>query len=128
MTSNSTISMGSGEGTTRRYPRAASSTICQPSTALAIFRLGSRIKRPNRLGGMLHGRIVARHDRLRHQADDRRCSPAAANSSCKRLYEQVADFALTRCAANIERLARAPGPTRARNAAIALRLAVRSRA
>ena len=34
MTSSSTISMGSGEGTTRRYPRAASSTISQPKARL----------------------------------------------------------------------------------------------
>ena len=50
--------------------------------ALPLLGLRPRIKRPNRLRRMLHGRIVGRNQALRHQADHRHMQSAAAIHSC----------------------------------------------
>lgn len=71
MTSSSTISTGSGDGTTRRYPRAASSTNLPSELPLALRRCRPRIKWADRFRGMFHSRIVSPHYGLRDQADHR---------------------------------------------------------
>ena len=85
ITPSSTISMGSGEGTTRRYPRAASSTISHPNWRLRSSASRAGIERADGLGGMPHGGIVCRDDRLRDHAHHRHlqtCSASSASSAC----------------------------------------------
>ena len=105
ITASSTISTGSGEGTTRRYPRAASSTIVHPNKPLLLFRVGPRIEGADGLGRMLHRRVVERYDRLRHHADHRDTGmPAAASSRRNACASRYPISPLAGRAADVQRL------------------------
>ena len=54
---------------------------------------------------MLHGGVIGRDQGLRHQAHDRNFHAGCGQFVLQRLRQQVADFALTGGAANIQRLA-----------------------
>ena len=89
----STISTGSGEATTRRQPRPASSTTCQPS----VSKLRARFlvhKAANRLGRVLKGRVVGFDPRLRDQRDALARDVARMELVVQRLLQHVADAAL----------------------------------
>jgi hypothetical protein len=75
-----------------------------PVQTRPLLGVAARVERADRLGRVPHGRVVGRHDHLR----EHRCHlhPKARGLQCvvERLLQQVADLALGRRVAHVQRL------------------------
>ncbi len=74
--------------------------------ALAFLGIGARIERTDGLAGVLHRRIVRRHQALGENRRNRHVQTGLLQFGLQRLLEKISDLTLGRGAANVERVPR----------------------